>query len=145
MTKSKMFKAHPKESAFDCIYVPVNGGQRTKDAVMEIVDRQHASDQGLLDGIWVRPGYYFVFSDGVAIELEEDMFPHLFDVGHQGEDPRRSFSIELLSLLKEFRDNPSLFQDESEMVIARAVEAVVNSNITAGISPGEYLTAYKTL
>ena len=65
------------------------------------------------DGIFLYPGQYVVFADGQTITFEQSDFNLLFE-RYRGEDPRRSFSIELRDLLKEFQDNPSLFQDETE-------------------------------
>ena len=61
---------------------------------------------------------YFLF--------EQSDFNLLFE-RYRGEDPRRSFSIELRDLLKEFQDNPSLFQDETEKAIAGAIAAVIET------------------
>ena len=126
MTGSKVFRIKPKgfdsDGYYDCIHIPAEGGQ---DAVTEVIQRMYAHG-GNPDGIFLYPGQYVVFSDGQTITFERSDFNLLFE-RYRGEDPRRSFSIELRDLLKEFQDNPSLFQDETEKAIAGAIAAVIET------------------
>ena len=133
MTESKVFRIKPKgfdsDGYYDCIHIPAEGGQDTRDAVTEVIQRMYAHG-GNPDGIFLSPGQYVVFADGQTITFEQSDFNWLFE-RHQGEDPRRSFSIELRNLLKEFQDNPSLFHDETEKAVAGAVAAVIETADTA--------------
>ena len=128
MTGSKVFRIKPKgfdsDGYYDCIHIPAEGGQDTRDAVAEVIQQMY--DRGNPDGIFLYPGQYVVFADGQTITFEQSDFNSLFE-RYQGEDPRRSFSIELRDLLKEFQDDPSLFQDETEKAIAGAVAAVIET------------------
>ena len=129
MTGSKVFRIKPKgfdyDGYYDCIHIPADGGRDTQDTVIEVIQRMYAHG-GNPDGIFLYPGQYVVFSDGQTITFEQSDFNSLFE-RYQGEDPRRSFSIELRDLLKEFKDNPSLFRDETEKAIAGAIAAVIET------------------
>ena len=129
MTGSKVFRIKPKgfdsDGYYDCIHIPADGGRDTQDTVTEVIQRMYAHG-GNPDGIFLVPGQYVVFSDGQTITFEQSDFNLLFE-RYRGEDPRRSFSIELRDLLKEFQDNPSLFQDETEKAIAGAIAAVIET------------------
>ena len=128
MRESKVFSIRPKgfnsDGYYDCIHIPADGGRDAQDAVTEVVQRMY--DHGNPDGIFLVPGQYVVFADGQIVTFDQSDYNLLFE-RHQGEDPRRFFSIELRNLLKEFQDNPSLFQDETEKAIAGAVAAVIET------------------
>ena len=137
MTGSKVFRIKPKgfdsDGYYDCIHISADGGRDTQDALIEAIQRMYAHG-GNPDCIFLSPGQYVVFADGQTITFEQSDFNSLFE-RYQGEDPRRSFSIELRDLLKEFKDNPSLFQDETEKAIAGAIAAVIE---TADIAHREF-------
>ena len=122
MTGSKVFRIKPKgfdsDGYYDCIHIPADGGRDTQDTVTEVIQRMYAHG-GNPDGIFLVPGQYVVFSDGQTITFEQSDFNLLFE-RYRGEDPRRSFSIELRDLLKEF-------QDETEKAIAGAIAAVIET------------------
>ena len=122
MTGSKVFRIKPKgfdsDGYYDCIHIPADGGRDTQDTVTEVIQRMYAHG-GNPDGIFLYPGQYVVFSDGQTITFEESDFNLLFE-RYRGEDPLRSFSIELRDLLKEF-------QDETEKAIAGAIAAVIET------------------
>ena len=122
MTGSKVFRIKPKgfdsDGYYDCIHIPADGGRDTQDTVTEVIQRMYAHG-GNPDGIFLVPGQYVVFSDGQTITFEQSDFNLLFE-RYRGEDPRRSFSIELRDLLKEF-------QDETEKDIAGAIAAVIET------------------
>ena len=122
MTGSKVFRIKPKgfdsDGYYDCIHIPADGGRDTQDTVTEVIQRMYAHG-GNPDGIFLYPGQYVVFSDGQTITFEQSDFNLLFE-RYRGEDPRRSFSIELRDLLKEF-------QDETEKAIAGAIAAVIET------------------
>ena len=131
MTGSKVFRIKPKgfdyDGYYDCIHIPADGGRDTQDTVTEVIQRMYAHG-GNPDGIFLYPGQYVVFSDGQTITFEQSDFNLLFE-RYRGEDPRRSFSIELRDLLKEF-------QDETEKAIAGAIAAVIE---TADIAHTEFM------